>query len=840
MKLGIRVISVVAVAVVVACSIVAATAVRHGRARRPAVVPNSVDADGRVTLPNGWRITPAGATIPLPGDMPLRMLVSADGRYLLVNTGGYHDHSVNVVDLQSRRLVQSVNVLTDWAGMCMDAEGDDVYVAGGGPPDADLKKEGSKGGLSPAAIETLSAPIFRLSFRSGALAIGRGIAIPGLDEKARFVAGLVSGPDESIYAVNVNSDTVYRLGGHPRSVLAQAKVGYRPYGAALSPDGKTLAVSNWGDCSVSLLDAFTLREAARVRTGSHPNDLAFASDGRLFVACSGSNSVSVLRGAEVIETIVTSLRPDAPVGSTPDALAIQPDARRLYVANADNNDVAVVDISRPGRSRVNGFIPTGWYPSALALSPDGKRLFVGVGKGLRFGGNFPSRIKEPAEDYNAGKTKYDYIGDMLSGAVSIVDAPDAKQLAAYTKQVRANLPLPVTASVSRSRISEVTRGAFAKIKHVVFIIRENRTYDQILGDVSAGNGDPNITIFGEQITPNAHALVRAYALFDNLYCSGEVSEDGHEWCNSAYATDDREKGWILSYNGRREPQADRRLTSSPAGYLWDDCARHGLTYRSYGEFASFQASKASKPVYSGDPSLEGHACFEWSLLDRHEDSRDMEYADVFIRELHAAEISGEWPRFMVMSLGEDHTSGLRAGRFTPFACVAANDLGVGRIVEAVSHSKFWKETAIFVIEDDAQDGPDHVDAHRTVGLAISPYVRRGVVDSTFYTTVSMVRTMELILGLPPMTQFDGTATPMYNAFTSKPDLTPYTAIPARIDLAARNPKTGPGAQQSAMLDFSARDRADPAVLNRLLWSYARPGSPMPAPVHGAALTGQGD
>jgi hypothetical protein len=307
-------------------------------------------------------------------------------------------------------------------------------------------------------------------------------------------------------------------------------------------------------------------------------------------------------------------------------------------------------------------------------------------------------------------------------------------------------------------------------------------------------------LFGQQTTPNAHALSRRLVTFDNLYCDGEVSEDGHQWSNAAYATDFNEKAWTNSYSDRGEPNADDRLMASPAGYLWDACQRKGLTFRTYGEMASFTSSRESEPEVKAEGSLKGHVSLDW-LAAKAKGGRDPEKAAVFIRELHQAETSGDWPHFMVMSLGEDHTSGFSPRAFTPTAQVASNDQALGQIVEAISHSRFWNDTAIFVIEDDAQNGPDHVDAHRTVGLVISPWVKRAVVDSTMYTTSSMVRTMEIILGLEPMTQFDAVATPMYYAFTTQPVFDPINNLPPQVDVTARNASNTPLAQASMKLDF---------------------------------------
>jgi YVTN family beta-propeller protein len=794
--------------------------------------------DGKgALLPNGWKITPAGRQIALPGDMVMKIIVSPDGKTIFANTAGWHDHSVNVVDSQAGKVAESVNVGKVWTGMAINPATGAIFVSGGGAPSQQFIAAAKSRGIAPEMIESLRLPVLRLQHDNGKLAVRPSLAIDGLEEKDRFVAGLTYGADGSLYVVNTQNDTVYRLSGADFKTQVAAKVGYRPYAAALAPNGKQLAVSNWGDESVSLLDAKTLKETARVKVGSHPNDLAFAKDGRLFVANAGSNSVSVIRGDKVVETIKTSFDPKAPVGSTPASLTITDDGKRLYVANADNNDIAVVAIANPRESAVLGFIPTTWYPSAVAVSPDGKKIFVGAGKGglLNLNGNFPAETEYKVSSPDP-KKPYDYVGSTLTGMLSIIDAPDKAQLATYTAQVKSNFPNPES-NIDKTHADKVSKEVFPKIKHVLYIIRENRTFDQVFGDMGKGNGDPNLVLFGEDVTPNAHKLARETVILDNLYCNGEVSQDGHQWSNAAYATDFTQKAWVNSYSRRGQPEADERLTSSPAGYLWDNCKKHGKTYRSYGEFASFRSTPDSEPRFVGDPDLKDHVSVEWLKLKMTPTrQRDTKLAEIFIKELREAEAKGEWWDFMVMSLGENHTDGLTAGRFTPVACVASNDLALGMIIEAVTKSKFWPETAVFVIEDDAQNGPDHVDARRTVGLVYSPYVKRGgLVDSTMYTTVSYVRTMELILGLPPMTQYDALATPMYNAFTTEATLAAYTTLPAKVDLMARNPMTGEGAQRSARLDFSDYDLADFDELNSILWKAIKGDQPMPAPVRSALL-----
>jgi YVTN family beta-propeller protein len=798
---------------------------------RKYLLPNKL-SEGRTTLPNGWRISPAGRHIKLPGDLPMKMIVTADDK-LIVNTAGWHDHTVNIIDLKTEKLAQTFEVAKNWDGMSLDASSGTVFISGGGPVVPGLMEELKRFKLAPEIVDGLHKPVLRLHYQGGQLSAMTPLAIAGMSERSRFISGVTAGPGGSVYVLDINANIVYRLSGANYEQQIHGKTGERPYGAVLSPDGKTLAVSNWGDESVSLLDPDTLKERTRIPTGSHPNEMVWYKD-RLFVANSGSNSVSVIDDDKVVETIKTSLDPKALVGSTPDALAISRDGKRLYVANADNNDVAAIDISEKGDSKMLGFIPTGWYPSALAISADGKKLYVGTGKGLGFRNNFP-----PQTDYLRAtpdpNMKYDYIGGVLTGAVSVVDVPDTRALAAYTKQVMGNLPL-TRQEVNPATAKVIERDVFPKIKHVLYIIRENRTYDQVFGDLGIGNGDPTITLFGRNVTPNAHAIARRFVTLDNLYCNGEVSEDGHQWCDAAYATDFTQKAWTNKYSKRGQPNLEARLVASPSGYLWDNCARHGVTYRSYGEGSISESSPEAEPKFALTGLLKGHVSKDWPK--GFSKMRDHLRADVFINELHEGEKTGGWPQFMIMSLGEDHTNGLAGDSQTPVAHVAANDLAVGKIVEAVSRSKFWPETAIFIIEDDAQNGPDHVDAHRTVGLVISPYVKRKTLDSTMYTTASMVRTIEMILGLPPMTQYDELATPMYNSFTAEPDLSEIAALPAEVDLNAMNPKSGKGADDSSKLDFSDYDRADPDELNRILWEALKPGKPMPAPVRSAMLVWQ--
>jgi hypothetical protein len=346
-----------------------------------------------------------------------------------------------------------------------------------------------------------------------------------------------------------------------------------------------------------------------------------------------------------------------------------------------------------------------------------------------------------------------------------------------------------------------------------------------------GNGDPSLVMFGEEVTPNHHKLARQFVLLDNLYCNGQVSRDGHPWSTSAYNTDYVARDWTLTYSGRPgvDDDDEGNLSNPPSGYIWDACSRAGLSYRSYGEYGRRVSQPDGTVIMEGRvPGLIGHTCPNYGVDPSGRRLRDPENVDVFLQEFAEFEKNGTLPRFMIVSLGEDHTSGTSPGAFTPQACVASNDLALGRLVQTVSRSKSWPEMAIFVIEDDAQNGPDHVDAHRTVGLVISPYTKRKYRDSTHYTTSSMLRTMELILGLPPMSQFDAAATPMFNSFTSEADTTGYEAEPARIDLNAVNTRLAYGAERSALMDFSEYDRINDFELNEILW-FAVKGSAAPLP-----------
>jgi YVTN family beta-propeller protein len=808
-------------------------------------------------LPNGWTLTPAGDQVTLT-DLPLNIIPLADGKRALVATSGYNAHELSLVDLDSKGVITKATVRESWFGLAHEPKSGRVWWSGGGMGiiHAFELKGNELTRTGPPEPDPADVAKARAAEKERAKTARKSKPdIPeGFEGPPDFEAGLTLGPDgKTLYSLDIDDSTLTASDiSDPTKPARAAKVGVRPYDVAVARDGSKLFVSDWSERVVFVVDPASLKVTGKFSVGDHPNQIAVHPvDDRVFVACASTNSVAVIdaRRNIVTESISTALFPRAPEGSTPDALAVAPDGKTLFVANADNNCVAFIDISIPSKSQVKGFIPTGWYPTAVAVTPDGKRLLVGVGKGNQskpnpIGGSGSDKMKTAYDPSKkpARTLPWPYIGTTLSGALSIVAVPDDKSLAAYTEAVYKNCPYSdklLSESPSKEKTAVPTKvGDPSPIKHVLYIIKENRTYDQVFGDVAKGNGDPALVMFGANVTPNHHKLAEEFVLLDNLYCNGHVSADGHPWSTMAYNTDYIARNWALTYSRREgvELDDDGDLAKAPSGFLWDACARAHLSYRSYGEFGRRVSQPDGKLVMEAMvPGLVGHISPDFGVAKPGTRRvRDTDNADSFLREFHEYEKNGDLPRFMVMSLGEDHTTGTSPGTFTPAACVASNDLALGRIIDAVSHSKFWPETAIFVIEDDAQNGPDHVDAHRTVGLVVSPYTKRHHLDSTQYQTVSMIRTIELILGLPPLSQYDAAASPMFASFTDAADSTPYAHVPARIDLNAVNTATAYGAERSSRMDFSEYDKVDDFALNEILWrSIKGEDAPLPPAVRRA-------
>jgi YVTN family beta-propeller protein len=792
----------------------------------PQYIPGGFD------LPNGWRITPAGKSIATIEDLVLNFVVSPDGKIVVASHSGYLPHGIDVFDTKTEKLVQEIPLKTTWLGMTWSPDGHTLFVSGG-------NATGAKN------IAQSAAPIYEFAYADGRLSEKPASSLlETIDPKQVWWSGLAYLPGKNwLYAANRGTgpgpSNVVVFDMKTRTILTRIPVEINPYQLVFTPDGHRLFVSNWASQSVSVIDTATNKVIRTIRVGMNPNDLKLSADGRLFVACSNDNTVHVIdtRTLEVVERLSTTLTPMAPEGSTPDALTIDDARHLLYVANADNNSLTVIHIENRTHSTVAGFIPTGWYPSALALTDHGRNLYIGNAKGEE---GHPDR-KGPGSPLASKFDGDETVKTLQKSSIDILPVADLQQhLPHWTKEVVDNTPYN-DSLLSEARppleptIIPREVGTSTDIKHIIYIIKENRTYDQEFGDLPHTNGDPALTIFGEKVTPNQHALAKEYVALDNLYCDGEVSVDGHSWSDSAYATDFNERYWPPTYAGRSNAVPSRAYIPA-AGHLWDLAQRKGLTYRSYGEYAARTSTGTTMDAAPGAEGLVGHVSKDYM---GHSRQRDTGNAAVFIREFKEYENNYDspnpekrFPNFVVMSLGEDHTEGTRPGAFTPQAAVASNDWAIGQIVDAVSHSKYWPNTAIFIIEDDAQDGPDHVDARRTVGLVISPYVKRGIVDSTLYSTSSMVRSIELLLGLPPMSQYDAAAMPMYASFGTVPNVTPFNVIAPLIDVNVRNSKDAYGAEESQKMDFSGDDRAPMHALNNIIWKSVKGAdSPMPPPVH---------
>jgi len=784
--------------------------------------------DGSVLLPNQWSLRPAGAQIQL-GDFPVNVAVHPRGGYAAILHSGYSQHGIMIVDLETEKVVTNVPLKEAFYGIEFSKDGSSLFCSGAGTEvihqfhfkdgvlsdhhELALRDVKSTGVPSGLAVDPRGRKLWAANL------LGESVSVVDLKTAKVMDIPIESGP---IDTNNVADDT------HPASTETTLnRSGAFPYACCVDVRRHRLYVSLWGEASIAVVDLKSNAVVARWLTQEHPNEMVLTKSGKtLYVANANRNTVSVFDTAtgKMLETLTASLYPNALSGSTPNSLALSPDEKTLFVANADNNDIAVFDVSRPGRSRSIGFIPVGWYPTSVRVTPDGKRLLVANGKGGSSKANpgGPAPGKKPRLE-----TLPQYIAELLRGTLSVIDIPTRAQLTAYTAQayrcspLKAETPVPPTTFAPDS------------IRYCIYIIKENRTYDQVLGDLPQGNGDTNLCLFGEEVTPNAHQLATDFVLLDNFYADAEVSADGHEWSMGAYASDFVEKLWPLQYghnHSRKYPYPAEGIypMATPAGgYLWDRAAEAGVSYRSYGEFVANGKTPAD-PCVARVKALRGHIDEGYRGFDL--DYPDAKRADRFISDLKGFEAQGDMPRLQIVRLPADHTFGTRLNKPTPRACVADNDAALGRIVDAVSHSKFWPHVAIFVVEDDAQNGADHVDAHRTVAFVISPYVKHGFVDSTMYSTSSMLRTIELILGLRPMSQFDSAATPMLNSFQAKSDERPYTALPPRIDVNERTVKTSWGTRQSQKMDFSKEDAVDDFLLNEVVWRAVRgDGSRMPPP-----------
>jgi len=770
----------------------------------------------RVTLPNGWKLTPVGKLLPL-GDLPLNIAVSPSKKLAAVTNNGESVQTIQLIDIDHEVILDSVIIGKSWLGLTFSDDGKYLYASGGN-----------------------DNIIIRYAIKNNRLVNYDTIRIGKAWPVKISITGLALDDSKNrLYAVTKDDNSLYVLDTKEKKVVSKFQLDAEGYTCLMSPDHKTLYISCWGCQKVVLFSTVSQKVTGSIAVGSHPNDLCVSRNGQyLFVANADDNSVSVIdtRQNKVIETLNTALYPNSPAGSTTNSVALSSDEKTLYIANADNNCLAVFDITNPGASKSKGFIPTAWYPTCVRVVKN--KILVSNGKGLTSRANpfGPNPMQKGGEVVyqSAGreqKMKVQYIGGLFWGTLSIINIPDAKQMALYSKAVYNNTPY----IKNKEMMSEGAAGNPipqkigdpSPIKYVFYVIKENRTYDQVLGDIKEGNGDPNLVLFGQNITPNQHALAREFVLLDNFYVDGEVSADGHNWTMGAYGTDFLEKTWPTSYGGRGggyPGEGKQKIANNKNGFLWDDCLRNGVSFRSYGEFV--ENFKPSIPV------LKDHLCAyyaNWGLGIR-DTVRFGQWKHDFDSLLKINAV----PQLSTIRMGNDHTEGLSLRKPTPFAHVADNDLGVGLLVDYLSHSSIWNSSLIIIVEDDAQNGPDHVDAHRSPAYLAGGFVKKNFVDHTAYTTTSMLRTIELILGLPPMSQYDAPAVPVWRSMDNTANHPAFVVRPNNIDLNLKNTIPSAWQKKSEQFDFTKEDMVSDADFNQVIWKAVKGiESPCPPAVHAA-------
>jgi YVTN family beta-propeller protein len=793
---------------------------------------------GGVLVPTRQLIRPAGRVVEF-GGRPVALVVSPDGARVYAKD----NHSIVAIDAAAGAARQQLPYAEkeggSMHGLAISSDGSKLYVT----TTLNRLREIDVG-------------------KDGKMAWGRSIDLKGGNPRANpYPCGVAISADRRWALVCLsmaNSLAIVDLSAGKET--ERVAVGVAPYAVAIAKDQRLAYVSNWGgrrakkgertaksagtdtlvdergvasSGTVSIVDLAERKEVGQIAVGLHPADLKPSADGsRLYVANANSDTVSVIDTVQrkVVETILVRPDPSLPFASASNALALSADGKRLFVANGGNNAVAVVWLGESATSHVEGFIPAGWYPGAVACA--GNIIFVANTKGAG------SRRDKPNQK---GWAVQQYLG-----TVNIVEVPDEPALAAYTKQVLADARVPQALAAWEKAQADVKAtpvpmhvGEPPVFEHVVYVIKENRTYDQVLGDIGKGNSDPKLCVFNRNATPNLHSLAEQFVLLDNFYRNGVLSADGHAWATEGVAVDYLEKafgGFSRSYPF----SGDDPLAFASSGFIWDNVLLHGRSFRNYGEMAktALEPGNAKFADVYGDwkngtskvklkqtiaiESLRRYSCESypgWNLK-----VPDAVRINEFMKEFEEAKRKGEWPNFVTVYLPSDHTSGTSENNPTPAAMAADNDLAVGRLVEAISHSPSWSTTCIFVIEDDPQAGFDHVDGHRSVCWVISPYTKRGAIVSAFYNQTSVLHTMELMLGLPPMNQMDAMAPVMRECFTDVADVRPYKALSNRVPLDRMNPKKAALAGEALELairseqeDFSVPDRADENTLNRILW-----------------------
>lgn len=755
-------------------------------------------------LATGVRLDAEGEFIDL-GSMPLGMALAPEGTRVVAVLSGWREQGIQVVDLESKKVLQTIPQEAAFYGVAFSADGKQLYVSGG---NEDL--------------------IYAYSWSNGAATLVKKII---LGEKkpdktgSRYPAGIaVPQKGNLLYVAENVGDALAVVDPSSGRVVQRFSTDHYPYAVEAARDGKVY-VSAWGSNTISIFRAFadgTLSNAGRLVVGPRPSALVISPDGsRLFVALAGTDQIAIVdtRSRKVLRYLQDQA-PGAPSeGSTPNALALSRDATKLYVAEADNNAIAVFDVSEQISKRASpasvgpmGRIPTDWYPTGLLDIDRNLIVLSGKGHGSHANPDGPTPgegIQRPL-GYDLGQ---------LNGSIRMCSADfSPAALAQFSRRVaEAN-------GWNQQRASR----RYPPFKHVVYVIKENRTYDQVLGDLKEGDGDANLVFFGKDVSPNHHALALRFGLFDRFFTNAEVSSQGHIWSTAAYVTDFGEKLIPSAYSDRRGG-IDGEETDEPiGGFLWNLAAKKGIWFRDYGEMVN---GPEGWPVTQRDLRADVSPIYpEFNLK-----IPDQRRADGWIQELHEFEAKGEMPALEVLHLPSDHTAGGRPEYPTPRAYMADNDLALGRIVEALSQSPFWRDTVVFVLEDDSQSGPDHVDSHRSPFFAISVYNHPGTIHR-FANTTDVVAAIEDILGLGRMSKFDYFSRSLADVFSQTPDFAPYRSLVPQVDRKETNPSKGVAARMSEGLDLRAADRSDDALFNRVLWYMLKPDSAPPssgnkAPLH---------
>jgi len=784
----------------------------------------------------------SAATQIAPGDTPLNLIETPE-KYLVSTNSGYGPQYLQAYDETRQQVSDRVTLKTLWFGL--DYEPAQKLL------------------LASDGVHAVLA----LPFENGRFGRPRSIDLQGCDMTAGIA--IQGGPslanDRAVVACTQNHRLVqfdFKTG----QVLKSAEVGEFPYEVRTLPGGR-LAVSVWGQASVEILDGADLSSLQKISVGSHPSDMLVPpGKDQLLVACADSDLVSVidLKGLREIRRIDIRIPDSSLGGAQPDALSFDPATGKLFVALAGVNALAVFDLGKDEDAEVNfeGLLPVGGYPMALLYSARARKLFIADGRNFVQGPSSPeATVFRPGATASGHQSdsgsKLAYIGDLIGGGIEAIAEDDfgrlRSEMTSLAKRVYGGgRRMASPQSQDLIEYFSAKSNPQTPIRHVIYVIKENRTYDQVLGDVKEGNGAPELVLFGEQVTPNQHALARQFVLFDNFYVDGDVSADGHLWSTTASSSDYVNKVWPGIYSGRLkfdfwgpdydgDEKHDHPIAVPSSGFIWDLARAARVSYRDYGEWCvDGKEDKNSTQCFVR--GLKGH--FDPFYLDGIGAVTDRRRMEEWEREFRRSEQPGNnLPELTIMHLPNDHTMGTKPGKPTPRAMVADNDAALGRLVDVVSHSRFWSSTAIFVLEDDAQDGPDHVDAHRSPLLVISPYVRHRAVEHAHFSTVSVLKTIEQLLGLGSLTYFDDRAPSLLADFQKAPVLDPFNARPPQVDPDEMNPTNGPGAKESASWDFSRPDAAPEQALNRIIWQSVKGSdSEPPAPVfsvQSAAETGLG-